>query len=403
MFAFVRAALLAAAVLFQDAEVKKWIGDLDHDEPDVRERAGLRLRQIGEPALDDLMRAGRDADPEVRTRAAAIAQWIQEDITLKARMRFLRPFKFRTVAVDLHDLSLREALKQIGDSCTQFLCTTRLKDLDRNVTLNARNAPLLKVLDDLGLDLSVENQFRTVEPAPEGFQTAFTDGTAFRLKTEAHGKGGTIIHTLCTHEFDGTIEWDVSVLASKRKLPIERCSRHSPEKIFVRDPPPGPIEVIIRGKRWWNCWIPIEFENPSDGMVKSFRNYVFEIAWPKILVRSSIPMREDVFKSALCPSSIRAEARPGIQAPAMPVVKEADGSWVCGTCHPRPGPDSAWCGCPREPAEGPSEGLGPLIESFSVECHGDERGCTVSDLKKITVYFGFPIEEPFEVTFFNPK
>jgi hypothetical protein len=84
-------ALLLVALLFvpafaadaDDKEIARLVKQLGDDDFDKREAAALRLKEIGEPALDALVKAKSNSDPEVRRRADETVAVIEDKLYME--------------------------------------------------------------------------------------------------------------------------------------------------------------------------------------------------------------------------------------------------------------------------------------------------------------------------------
>jgi len=86
------------------AQIDRWIAELDHDAFAVREAATLSLAKSGATALPALMKAAREASPEVRIRAMQVlTAW------------YSRPDKETVDAVEDALEQLRDAAGTVGD------------------------------------------------------------------------------------------------------------------------------------------------------------------------------------------------------------------------------------------------------------------------------------------------
>jgi hypothetical protein len=61
----------------QAKKVEALVRDLGSDDAATRDKADRKLRKIGKPAEDALRRASESADPEVKSRARAILEWLK--------------------------------------------------------------------------------------------------------------------------------------------------------------------------------------------------------------------------------------------------------------------------------------------------------------------------------------
>ncbi|HXX93474.1 MAG TPA: hypothetical protein VEN81_07555, partial [Planctomycetota bacterium] len=142
-------AFLAAPVLAQDdTRIRELIQKLDDDSFEVREQAEKELVAIGEPALALLRKAAEESDKrkeqgELRVRAASALHAIEFAV------------KSRQVYVDPKLVTLRQTDAELGVVVAELEKLTGVKidgssvDTREKVSLDARNAPLFRVLDDL--------------------------------------------------------------------------------------------------------------------------------------------------------------------------------------------------------------------------------------------------------------
>ncbi len=142
-------ALLSGPVLAQDeTRIKELIQKLDDDAFETREQAEKELVAIGEPAIPLLRKAAEEAEKrkeqgEVRVRALSALRAIE--FAAKSRQVYVDP---KLVTLRLADAELAAVLveleKQTGVKMESASVDTRAK-----VSIDTKNAPLFRVLDDL--------------------------------------------------------------------------------------------------------------------------------------------------------------------------------------------------------------------------------------------------------------
>jgi len=146
LIALALAALPAAAQ--DDARIKELILKLDDDGFEAREQAEKELVAIGEPALPLLRKAAEEAEKrkdggEVKVRTLSALRAIE--FAAKARQVYVEPKK---VTLKLAETELGRVLDEIAKQ-TGVKFDASSVDGRAIVSVDAKDAPLFKVLDDL--------------------------------------------------------------------------------------------------------------------------------------------------------------------------------------------------------------------------------------------------------------
>lgn len=221
---------------------------------------------------------------------------------------------------------------------------------------------------------------------------AITDGARFTVTRRAWPAGGTVFETRAERFLDGDLEWDV---AGVNGAPVERCTLHSPGRVYLPGPAPEAPELTVKGVRRWRCETPIEFKEPRPGV--SWRSGPVEVAvvWPTIVVRMDAPVPEAFLTGTLDGSDVKVRLR----APANSLGVIGGGGGGGGRYGGRLGGKKtdvlAWCGCVGKPSEEKREPTKTAREHVvRLPAYEDEP---LEKVASITIAFRKPIEEPFEI------
>ena len=179
-------AVAIAFVLFQEPapeKLKQFVARLSAEEIEEREAAAKALVEMGEPALPGLRKlAEGDGDEEVRNRIKTVVAQIEKNA---ARSKVYRPSKPVTLSVTARPLqeAVREACGQAGATCD-----VAADAADLPVTLEAKDEPILKVLDRLCAASGdatwerVEGKVKVSKGKPSTTPTAYADCFRARVK-----------------------------------------------------------------------------------------------------------------------------------------------------------------------------------------------------------------------------
>lgn len=141
-------AVLALGLLGQDRPVRELIQRLEDDQAESRETAQKELRTLGEAALHGLRDVveSATASDELKLRAAAVIREIE--LAQKAAKVYREP---RRVTFTGAGLPLRDVLAEIHRQ-TEAKIDAAAVDIDAKVAIDAKDAPLFEVLDQLCRD-----------------------------------------------------------------------------------------------------------------------------------------------------------------------------------------------------------------------------------------------------------
>lgn len=371
-------ALLLSLLLFQDAETERLIESLGDADPAVRDEATRRLGALGESALEPLLKARENPDPEIRARAGDLADKAQE-----------RRRNLRLITLDVTDESIEKVLERVREQLPTPAAPPpptgswdlesiywRLKDEShlrffpegarrRKVTLKVRQAPVGQVLDALGV----------AGPVPP--VVTYTAGGRFAFRLEATSNGH-VLETRKRVDFDGDFEWRVAKLEADRPLLTETCSIHSPQKVFVRGDPRG-ARATLQGVRWWQGPTRrVVFQQPKDGDAERVGDYEIIIRWPNLVVRSKRPIPAEALRG-----SFRKFSMSWNPAGFTSILHEAGKGAAEGP--------PAWCGCVR-----PRPLNQESVQEVTVSLYSEQN--KLADLRTLSVEFAPPVKEAFEVT-----
>lgn len=155
---------------------------------------------------------------------------------------------------------------------------------------------------------------RAKKLTPGSARAGRVDGACFEFEVQPWKPQGRILGyvftTRCTREFIGQLEWDV-VVRNSGEIPVQRCGRHSPQKVFVADPDLSRARVTVFGIRRWYCEFIQELRLPADGEQRRVGDFVIELRWPNLLVRTDEPVDRVVLESTLSSGDIRLKVKEG--------------------------------------------------------------------------------------------
>src|SRR5262245_21694133 len=142
------AALAAPALGQEEARIQELLRNLDDDTFEVREKAEKALIAIGEPALVYLKAAVAEAErrkeqTEVRVRAQSAIRAIE--LAAKSKQFYYEP---KLITFQGADAEIGQVLAELEKQTGVRMDASSI-DAKAKVSLNVRNAPLFKVLDDL--------------------------------------------------------------------------------------------------------------------------------------------------------------------------------------------------------------------------------------------------------------
>jgi hypothetical protein len=318
-------------LLLQDPDQIHRLGDADVN---VREKAYKALEARGDTALPELTRALEDADPEVRLRAEILIDIRAQEKKLAELMRTQRPAKLKLAEIP------------------------REYDFPQEI----------------------------VE----------TEGLRFTFSRRPWAPEGNLLGTVYSSELSRSpgveTEWRVTSVRDGRDLPLETCSYHSPNLVYVPGAAPKAPEVRVQGTRRWYCDVPLLLRNPSDGMTRRIGGYTVTVLWPVVRVRSDKPLPENVMGRVLQDADVTCKVRPEC----------VDNCYFgfgrgCGSgCRARRTGKLAWCGCPGEPRlwDRDPEPLSSETEARDLSAQRYD----IAAIESIALTLHLPVDEPFEVT-----
>ncbi|HEV3029106.1 MAG TPA: hypothetical protein VG457_16125, partial [Planctomycetota bacterium] len=136
--------LLLGAVS-QDADVRDLLRRLEDDNAEVREKAQKQLGALGPAALPLLKETAESSRSSGELRLRVVAAMKEIELTAKIAKVFVEP---RRITLKATDTLLREVLDEISRQAGVAI-ESSLLDPAAKVTLNANDAPLQMVLDQL--------------------------------------------------------------------------------------------------------------------------------------------------------------------------------------------------------------------------------------------------------------
>jgi hypothetical protein len=328
--------LVLLLLALQDTDRTALLRQLGDSSPEVRASAMSALEAQGEAAEPDLKKALNGGDPEVRARVESLLARLEH-------RRWLEPLK----------------------------AAQRPQKLQRPDAGNP----------------------------PEG-ALADTDGVRFGFRRESWSPDGKVLGTRFRISADAVrgveLQWTVAAVRHGSDLPLETCSFHSPEIVYVPGEPPAQAQVVVRGLRRWTCDVPVVFTNPADGQTKRVGNYVVTVRWPELVVRPDAPVSKGVIAGVLWDRDITSTLKPGRDRNELRFGGRENFVVTsrCGRAGLPAGP-RAWCGCVGQPSRALLQ-----AEPLSEETRARERllaNYEVDDIASIKLTFHLPVEESFEV------
>jgi hypothetical protein len=370
----------------QDPEIDRLVERLGDEQAEIREEAERRLQLFGAAALEALRRAASSSDAEAATRAARLVERIRDDALARAEEAEQRTRRLSLVSLAAKDEPLGRVLTDLGPRFT-----TSALDLNRRVSIDLKEAPLLQALDALGLTLQSQN---LVEAQPPG-AASYAPGCRFSFAAsfwEPEGnRQGVVFETAMAKEQGVHVYWDVARIDGDREFPIETCALHSPEKVYVPAPDLKEARLKIRATRWWHCESMLEFGEPYEGARRRRGAFEAEIRWPDVILRSDRPIPSEVLNNSLFSSHIEVRIKPG---------RERDpggrygGRFGSKRLAVRKAGAPAWCGCIGGPCPGKKA---PPAAAQEKVVRAPKDWQELSDIESITVRLQRPVEEEFEV------
>jgi len=282
-----RCCLLTLLLLTQDVDLVEQLGDPDVA---VREQATTALAERGSAAREDLLRARKHRDPEIRARALDLLCRFDREMALDRLMKTQR---------------------------------------GRKMTLLAGGGN--------------EN----------GANTAVTDGARFWFTRRAWAPQGeilgTIIETVEESYLQGTLRWSVASARSDTDLSVETCGLHSPRLVYLPGVPPDRVVVTLKGTRHWRCDVPVEFKNPAENATQRIGSFTLMMREHGVHLKSDKPVLASMLREAIAANEIEVRFKPGRED----LTGFGVASFGCRIgCGGRVTKNPAWCGCDGHPWPG---------------------------------------------------
>jgi hypothetical protein len=332
-----RLLLALLLLLLQEPDRTDLVRQLSDPTPSVREKAYKALEAQGDAALPELKRALESGDAETRTRAAALIDLRVQEAKLAELRRAQRPGKLQ-----LPEMSLEY------------------------------DSPPGEMREDEG----VRFEFKRRPWAPDGVVL----GTIF--ETEAEEGPGV------------SIDWTVASIRGGKDLPVETCTYHSPELVYVPGEVPPTAEVRIRATRRWHYDVPMLLMYPTDGQSRRLGGFTVTVLWPVLHVRADRPLPLGAMNQLLGNSDVRCTIRPERRDQHMGGLSRYTSFSRCGVS--RDIKKLAWCGCRVEPAR-----HAPTPPAMSQETQARDalaQRYDIDAIESIALTLHLPVEEPFEAT-----